>query len=201
LKEWKGVTAGYLDAEIKEHRRIEASDKIDDDEGGEEREEGAAPEIDSGDVNSQGSFYVSWGPFRMTHKGLKFLKEDKAVFVSNLFEVLSLGRSPHGAKWGTYIRFHDTDGRVHLKYIPRTLVSGEPSILCQILTDEGLTVDRSQYMTFARYLSRAKSPYRMTTVSRTGWHTVDDQRVFALPDTVLAPPAELWAKVGDGVMR
>ena len=116
------------------------------------------------------------------------------VWVSSPFEVLGRYRDPHGRGWGKLLQFRDADGRMHMRHVSDAALQGDPAGLCAELAGDGLGVNRSHQRELAEYLTGVSVGERVTIVSQTGWQEVANQRVFVLPDEIIA------AGLGEGVV-
>ena len=103
------------------------------------------------------------------------------VSVSASFEILGLGRNPDGRGWGRFLRWRDADGRQHEKFVSDEGLQGDAPAICAPLAAEGLQIVRDRQREFANYLSGARTHSRVTVVHRTGWHEIENDRVFVLP--------------------
>jgi uncharacterized protein (DUF927 family) len=127
-----------------------------------------------------------------------WLKDDKGELlrISQSFEVLGRCRSQRDAngrasEWGLFIRFKDWDGVMIGEVIGADKLSGDLNALCSSLSAIGFDVSRNERCRkmFATHLLGFSTADRVTLVQRAGWHTVDGQSVFALPDeTISAQP-------------
>lgn len=142
-----------------------------------------------------GPSFVSYGPYTMGADGLYVEvtrgrgdnKETVEAWVSAPFEILGATRSADGHGWGKWLRWHDGDGREHLRHVPDAMLHGEPSALAALLHGEGLRVNRDQHRALASYLCGATVKKRVTMVGRTGWHVVGNHEVFVLPGGAIGP--------------
>jgi uncharacterized protein (DUF927 family) len=133
--------------------------------------------------------YISFGQFTMDADGLRAEvrrgrganSELEVVPVSASFEILGLGRNPDGRGWGRFLRWRDADGRPHEKFVSDEALQGDAPGICAPLAAEGLQIVRGQQREFANYLSGAKTHSRVTVVHHTGWHEIENDRVFVLP--------------------
>jgi putative DNA primase/helicase len=133
--------------------------------------------------------YISFGKFTMDSDGLHTeLKrgrgdnsEVEIVRVSAPFEIVGLGRNPHGRAWGRFLRWRDLDGRPHEKFVADEALQGDAAAICGPLAAEGLQIVRGQQREFANYLSGAQTTGRVTVVHRTGWHEIAGENIFVLP--------------------
>ena len=60
-------------------------------------------------------------------------------------------------------------------------LQGDAPAICAPLAAEGLQIVRDRQREFANYLSGARTHSRVTVVHRTGWHEIENDRVFVLP--------------------
>jgi uncharacterized protein (DUF927 family) len=138
------------------------------------------------DVAKASPAYISYGKFRMDAEGLhaevKRGRNFEIVRVSAPFEILGLGRNPDGKGWGRFLRWRDLDGRPHEKFVGNETLQGDAAAICAPLAAEGLQIVRSQQREFANYLCGVETKVRVTVVQRTGWHEIDGESVFVLPD-------------------
>jgi putative DNA primase/helicase len=134
--------------------------------------------------------YISFGKFKMDADGLHTEvrrgrsdnSEIEIVRVSAPFEILGLGRNPDGRGWGRFLRWRDLDGRLHEKFVADEGLQGDAAAICAPLAAEGLQIVRGQQREFANYLSGAQTTARVTVVHRTGWHEIEGENVFVLPN-------------------
>ncbi len=142
-----------------------------------------------------GPAYISFSHFTMDADGLvveiKSGRGDKAVtnseWLAAPFEVLGASRSPQGRTWGKVLRWHDDDGRTHVHHVADALLHGEYAPLCGLLADMGLRINRRRQREFFDYLASIRVDRRVSIVSRTGWHQIDNQSVFVLPGETVGP--------------
>lgn len=143
----------------------------------------------------QGPLFVSWGDFTMDAKGLttEVTKgrgdntTTETVWIVAPFEILGACRDPHGRAWGKFLRWRDSDHRLHVRHVADAALQGEPAALCADLASDGFRINRSQQRALAVYLSGATVTGRVTVVNRTGWHDIGGQAVFMLAEQISAP--------------
>ena len=72
---------------------------------------------------------------------------------------------------------------IHQHPVADQELHGDGAVLCASLADRGLKIatGRSTRQHFISYLNSALVKARITIVPRTGWHGIDDKKVFALP--------------------
>ncbi len=125
---------------------------------------------------------TSGGRLALRPEGLMKLTDNGEVRIAGPFEVLSQTRDD-AQTWGLMVRFLDPDGIQQVVVIQRDLFAGDGGELRGLLARRGLYVNPAQTVRglLAEYLSRVSTDRRARIVSRTGWHTIDGQRVFVLP--------------------
>ncbi len=139
--------------------------------------------------------FLSYGAFEMSADGLHVEIEkgrgkhkcSEEVWICAPFEILGACRDPNGRGWGKWLRWHDADGRTHLRHVTDASLHGDPAQLCQLLADEGLRIDRKWHRYLADYLAGARAKGRVTIVSRTGWFEIGGKAVFVLPQETIGP--------------
>jgi uncharacterized protein (DUF927 family) len=141
----------------------------------------------------EGPKYRSFTNFRMDEKGLfaenKHTK--KSLFISGPFEVLGRVRNPNSEGWARLLRWNDDDQRVHTFAVSDADLHGDPSTLCANLATRGLKVatERKARAALIRYLNEVSVEDRVRVVERTGWHEVNNIKVFVLPNGSIGPTA------------
>ncbi len=119
-------------------------------------------------------------------KGENATVED--VWCSAPFEVIGRARDPQGYGWARWLRWRDPDQRVHEYAVADAALHGDLGALAADLASRGLIVSRRGRTYLGDYLNRVTVKSRVTTVGRTGWHLIGEQRVFVLPDAVIGQP-------------
>ena len=140
--------------------------------------------------------YVSFDNFTMNSDGLSVEvtrgKGENAsvedVWCSAPFEVIGRARDPLGLGWARWLRWRDPDRRVHEYAVADAALHGDLGALAADLASRGLVVSRRGRTYLGDYLNRVAVKARVTTVGRTGWHLIGEQRVFVLPDAVIGQP-------------
>jgi hypothetical protein len=117
--------------------------------------------------------------------GLYHLVERKEgrdrVWVSAPFTLLGRARDPHGGSWARWLSWNDGDGRAHTHAIADTKLHGDPGALCAELAAGGLKIATKRHRDFVAYVNLIESKVRLTAVERTGWHEVENRKVFVMP--------------------
>ncbi|MDQ6867317.1 MAG: DUF927 domain-containing protein [Pseudomonadota bacterium] len=119
-------------------------------------------------------------------KGSGKNKDEFWAHISPPFEIVGEARNPHGVNWGRYLRWRDSDGRLHERFVSNALLAA-PARLYALLAYDGLKIEPDRARALARYLAVAETAERVTIVSRTGWYEIDDLRVFVLPKETVGP--------------
>jgi uncharacterized protein (DUF927 family) len=136
--------------------------------------------------------FLSFAPFTMdAKKGLFVTVErrrgndewEEHIWLSAPFEIVGRVRDPQSHGWARLLRWKDDDGVVHQHPVADEDLHGDGATLCASLADGGLKIATgSTRQHFVTYLNRAVVKARVTIVPRTGWHEVNDRKVFVLPD-------------------
>src|SRR5262245_2428081 len=137
--------------------------------------------------------FLSFAPFTMDPKNGLFVtverrrgKEEweEEIWLSAAFEIIGRVRDPQSHGWARLLRWNDDDGVVHQHPVADADLHGDGSALCAALAGRGLKIATgSLRQHFVTYLNRAVVKARVTIVARTGWHEVEGQRTFVLPDS------------------
>ncbi|QDJ10875.1 DNA primase traC [Roseomonas mucosa] len=156
-----GVTVKALDQEVKSLRTQRFRQKQEEERERQKRTPGA----------------IVWPPgFRMEERGLVFMSGDDdalPVTVCSPFKVLGESRMASGNGWGVYLEWRDRDGRLHQHNVPRSALTSDPGMLEATLADQGLRIGGTPEarMLLRRALTDMETSVRVTSVTRTGWHT------------------------------
>ncbi|WP_018262251.1 DUF927 domain-containing protein [Methylobacterium sp. WSM2598] len=150
--------------------------------------------------------YISFDNFHMNSDGLTVevpkgrgeKRTIEEIWCAGSFEVIGRARDPQGHGWARWLRWRDPDGRRHEYPVSDAALHAEPGALAAELAIRGLTVARNGRQHLADYLNRVRVDARVTTVTRTGWHTVADQNVFVLPEQVIGQPARETVVLAGG---
>jgi len=131
--------------------------------------------------------FHSFGPYRMSERGLFYDRGDKdkeSTWLSRPFEVLALTRDPNSSGWGLLLRWTDPDGQVHEWAMPSEALGGGRDEIWRSLLRGGLKIAPSTENRglLAAYLSQVEPEGRACGLSRIGWHSIDNKRVYVLPD-------------------
>src|SRR5215472_2440056 len=135
--------------------------------------------------------YSSFGCFRMDEKGLFAEIGDKSLFISAPFEVVGRLRNPNGEGWARLLRWKDDDKRVQSLVVLDADLHGDQSTLCANLASRGLRIatGRNTRAALIGYLNELPVEHRLTVVERTGWHEINNAKVFVLPNDSIGPTA------------
>jgi putative DNA primase/helicase len=145
--------------------------------------------------------FLSFGNFTMNaesgltaavEKGVGRNARVDTVWISSPFEVLGRARDPESNAWSRWLRWKDPDGRTHTYAVQDEKLHEELTVLCGALAQRGLIISTkaTSRALFAAYLNGADPQKRVRVVSRTGWLTIGDTKVFVLPDRTLGVVGE-----------
>lgn len=98
-------------------------------------------------------------------------------------EFIAKTRDVSGASWGTYVKWKDEDGKVHMLSIPQSWLAGDGSELRSILLDGGFFISHTPKgrAAFMELISLAYIERRARAVSKVGW----EGGIFVLPDRTI----------------
>jgi uncharacterized protein (DUF927 family) len=106
----------------------------------------------------------------------------ETLCLSAPFEILGRVRDPKSESWARLLRWKDDDKREHEYPVSDSDLHGDVTALCATLAARGLKITTGPNRNYlVQYLNSRKNKDRITIVPRTGWHIVDDKKVFALP--------------------
>ena len=135
--------------------------------------------------------FLSFAPFTMDpEKGLFITVEKRRgkevwhedVWLSAPFEIIGRVRDPHSHGWARLLQWKDDDDVIHQHPVADQDLHGDGAALCASLANAGLKIVTGGIRQhFVSYLNSAIVKARVTIVPRTGWHIVNDKRIFALP--------------------
>ena len=135
--------------------------------------------------------------FELFNDGLCFLEPTKdgrlrRRKVCAPLEVLALARDVDSREWGTLVRFSDPDNKVKQLVIPARSFNGDGSEASGCLLSEGLTIAPKSRQLVIEYLQTQNPEKRARTTNRTGWHGVNNDLVFVLPDGSIGQSDDEW---------
>src|SRR5215471_16338965 len=146
---------------------------------------------DAADADTRRTAFVSFPPFTMnTEKGLFITVEKRRgkekwkedLWLSAPFEIISRVRDPQSHGWARLLQWTDDDKVLHQHPVADQDLHGDSAALCAALANGGLKIATGSIRQhFVSYLNQATIKARVTIIPRTGWHIVDDQKIFALP--------------------
>src|SRR5262252_592275 len=146
---------------------------------------------DAADADTRRTALVSFPPFTMDpEKGLFITVErrrgnktsEEKILLSAPFEIIGRVRDPQSHGWARLLQWKDDDRVVHQHAVADQDLHGDGAALCAVLANGGLRIATgSLRQHFVSYLNQATIKARVTIIPRTGWHIVDDQKIFALP--------------------
>src|SRR5262249_25137118 len=104
---------------------------------------------------------------------------------------LGRARDPNGDEWARWIRFRDADNRQHQVPIRDADLHGDARALASTLARQGLMITTKHRGHLVNYLNAPEVDQRITTVPRTGWHTIAaGKQVFQLPNKSYGNPSQ-----------
>lgn len=135
--------------------------------------------------------------FELFNDGLYFLEPTKdgrlrRRKICGRLEVLALARDIDSREWGTLVRFSDPDDKVKQLVIPARSFNGDGLDASSRLLSEGLTIAPKSRQLVIEYLQTQNPKKRARTTNRTGWHGVNDDLVFVLPDGSIGQSDDEW---------
>jgi len=135
--------------------------------------------------------------FELFNDGLYFLEPTKdgrlrRRKICTPLEVLALARDVDSREWGTLVRFSDPDNKVKQLVIPARSFNGEGLEASGRLLSEGLTIAPKSRQLVIEYLQTQNPEKRARTTNRTGWHGVNNDLVFVLPDSSIGQSDDEW---------
>lgn len=135
--------------------------------------------------------------FELFNDGLYFLEPTKdgrlrRRKVCAPLEVLALARDVDSREWGTLVRFSDPDNKVKQLVIPARSFNGDGLEASGRLLSEGLTIAPKSRQLVIEYLQTQNPEKRARTTNRTGWHGVNNDLVFVLPDGSIGQSDDEW---------
>ncbi|GJE12080.1 DUF927 domain-containing protein [Methylobacterium longum] len=156
----------------------------------------ASGERTCGKLSTERSTYISTDRFRMNTDGLTTeitrgsgeRARTEQLWVSAPFEIIGRGRDPSGCGWSKWLRWRDPDGRQHEHAVSDAALHGDVRALAADLASRGLVIARGARNHLADYLAEVSVDERVTTVTRSGWHTLGDSRLFVLPHGAIGQP-------------
>ena len=109
------------------------------------------------------------------------------IRISDRLEVAAYARAPESDRWGKLLIWLDPDGRKHEHVMPMSSTQGDGLDIFRLLADGGLGIAPGiePRRALIQYLVEATPKQRITLVSKTGWHSLEGQDVFVLPDRTL----------------
>jgi putative DNA primase/helicase len=138
-----------------------------------------------------GSGFLSFPPFTMDPKRGLFITVEKRrgnkeweedIWLAAPFEIIGRVRDPHSYGWARLLQWKDDDDVTHQHPVADQDLHGDGAALCASLANAGLKIATGGIRQhFVSYLNSAIVKARVTIVPRTGWHNVNDKRIFALP--------------------
>jgi len=112
--------------------------------------------------------------------------------VCGRLEVLALARDIDSREWGTLVRFSDPDNKVKQLVIPARSFNGDGLEASGRLLSEGLNIAPKSRQLVIEYLQTQNPEKRARTTNRTGWHGINNDLVFVLPDGSIGQSDDEW---------
>jgi putative DNA primase/helicase len=152
---------------------------------------------------------ASSSQFRLDVNGVWYFGKDRdgneldPKWLCGRLEVLAKGRDSCGQGWGLLVALEDADKQEHRLMLPMQHFNGEGLKVIDVLLDSGLPglVGKDARQLCLSYLQTAQPKARVRTATRTGWHLIEDYRVFVLPGGAIIPSgvtANEWLYEPDG---
>ncbi len=135
--------------------------------------------------------------FELFDDGLYFLEPTKdgrlrRRKVCARLEVLALARDIESREWGSLVRFSDPDNKIKQLIIPARSFNGDGLEASGRLLSEGLAIAPKARQLVIEYLQTQNPEKRARTTNRTGWHGVNNDLVFVLPDGSIGQSDDEW---------
>jgi hypothetical protein len=106
-------------------------------------------------------------------------------FVCAWLEVTAQSRNEAGEEWGYVLKWRDPDQRERTWSAPQSLIVKSGTELVEALARGGLKIAPSKRFELPNYISSVNPSKRILNVTRTGWYTTKQSRVFVLPKHVI----------------
>ncbi|SFL81642.1 Uncharcterized protein, DUF927 family [Nitrosomonas nitrosa] len=140
--------------------------------------------------------------FEVDDSGVYHLQQDKDGSLRrrkmcNKLEVLAQSRDPNGGQWGKLVQFSDPDNRLKRIVIPARAFNGDGLEATGRLLEEGLAIMPKARSLVLQYLQEQCPSERVRTTNRTGWHGINDELVFVLPDGSIGQSEDEWLFADD----
>lgn len=136
--------------------------------------------------------------FTLFYKGL-FVSEqhkDSSIhvrWICSPIKPLAMVRTEHGREWGLLIWLVDPDGKEKKIVLGMRQFNGDALAASGELLDAGLRIGSGTARKLViEYLQASAPDKRAKTTNKTGWHGVDDEMVFVLPEKTIGKSQEEW---------
>ncbi|GJL73963.1 DUF927 domain-containing protein [Nitrosomonas sp.] len=136
--------------------------------------------------------------FTLFDRGLFVTEQQKdgtsrARWVCSPIKPLALVRTEQSREWGLLVWLTDPDGREKRIVLALRQFNGDALAASGELLDAGLRIGTGNARKLViEYLQTAAPEKRAKTTNKTGWHGLDDEMVFVLPEKVIGESAEEW---------
>jgi uncharacterized protein (DUF927 family) len=136
--------------------------------------------------------------FTLFDKGLFVNEQHKdgsihVRWVCSPIKPLAMVRTEHGSEWGLLILLVDPDGKEKKIILGMRQLNGDALAASGELLDAGLRIGSGTARKLViEYLQTSTPDKRAKTTTKTGWHGVDDEMVFVLPEKTIGESPEEW---------
>jgi len=136
--------------------------------------------------------------FTLFDKGLFVNEQHKdgsihVRWICSPIKPLAMVRTEHGREWGLLIWLIDPDGKEKKIILGLRQFNGDALAASAELLDAGLRMGSGTARKLViEYLQTSTPSKRAKTTKKTGWHGVDDEMVFVLPEKTIGESSEEW---------
>ncbi|MCP5291909.1 MAG: DUF927 domain-containing protein [Burkholderiales bacterium] len=136
--------------------------------------------------------------FTLFDKGLFFNEQNKdgsshIRWICSPIKPLAMVRTEQGCGWGLLIWLVDPDLKEKRVILGMRQFNGDALAASGELLDAGLRIGSGTARKLViEYLQTSKPDKRAKTTAKTGWHGVDDEMVFVLPEKTIGKSQEEW---------
>ncbi|MCP5245953.1 MAG: DUF927 domain-containing protein [Burkholderiales bacterium] len=136
--------------------------------------------------------------FTLFDKGLFVNEQHKdgsihVRWVCSPIKPLAMVRTEHGREWGLLVWLIDPDGKEKKIILGMRQFNGDALAASGELLDAGLRIGSGTARKLViEYLQTSTPDKRAKTTAKTGWHGVDEEMVFVLPEKTIGESPEEW---------
>lgn len=136
--------------------------------------------------------------FTLFDKGLFVTEQNKdgsshIRWICSPIKPLAMVRTEHGREWGLLVWLVDPDGKEKKIILGMRQFNGDALAASGELLDAGLRIGSGTARKLViEYLQASAPDKRAKTTNKTGWHGVDDEMVFVLPEKTIGESSEDW---------